>query len=63
MSEEAAVEYTRKQVLRDIRAANDPGDPIGPYKLGDDAAIIEGFLAEYGIAIDADGGVVDLYES
>lgn len=54
------VNYTREQVLEQVRAANDQGDPIGPYQLGDDANVITGFLAGYGIAIDADGGVVDL---
>jgi hypothetical protein len=58
----ASVEYTREEVLAQIHDAKEQGDPIGPYVLGDDAAIIEGFLAEYDIAIDADGGVVDLLE-
>ena len=54
------MEYTREEVLEQIHAAKEQGDPIGPYVLGDDANLITDFLARYDIEIDADGGVVDL---
>lgn len=53
------MQYTREEVLAQIHAAKEQGDPIGPYKLGDDANLIIDFLAEYRIHIDEDGGVVD----